>query len=974
MEANKELQEREQQLQMAIRGAELGTWDWNIEKNCIKINDLFASMLGYKLNELEKPEFCFNKWREMVHKDDLENAIKDFDNHVQNKSELYESVFRMKHKNGEWIWILARGKVLEWKNNTPIRALGTHLDITKLKKAEIELQESEEKFRLLFESSLDPILMIDGYNFVECNEATVKMLGLKSHEDIINMRPSKFSPEYQTDGRLSSEKAKEMMDLTYKKGYNRFEWLHTDIKGNAIWMDVALTKIPYKGKEMIFTVWRDISKQKENENNIIKSKKRFSILFEQAADGILVGINGGEIVEANESMVRLTAYKKEELIGNNISVLFDSEELNVKPLRYDLIKKGETVFRERNLIKKNGEIITVEMNTKVLEDGRMQALFRDITKRKKAEIAIKDSEEKYRSLVENIKEFVFVIDKEFKIVSLNVSAQKILGTGEDFLGKSIHEVFPKSISQNYQKNLMEVFDKKKAINKDSIMQLRGRDFYINTSLSPLKNDKGEITGVIGLTRDITVRKLAELALIESEEKYRSIFLNSPLGIIHYDKDGVITDCNEHFVKIIGSSREVLIGLNMTKDLKDKKLKNAIKESLKKKESNYEDWYSSVTANKTTYVRILFKSIKNEENETIAGIGLVEDISQRKIAEENLIESEEKFRLLFESSQDAIFITNNTGFIDCNSQTVRMFRGKSKEDIISKTSIDLSPKYQPDGSKSEEKANFYLDLAFKGKGNTFEWLHSRLDGTTFYAEVSLIPFMIDNNQYLQSIVRDISERKEIEQRILDTITETEEKERQRLASDIHDEIGPLLSSLKIYIESMNENNDATKQKYLKKQLQILVKESIENVREVSNALSPYLLRKYGLKHAIKSFFENSKELIKISFRTNLNEERFSINTETVYFRIIKELLNNTIKHAKAEKVNVSLSYKDEKLTLTYEDDGIGIKKENFKKLEKKGMGLFNITNRILSIQGKYNFFTDQEKGFKFQIIKEVKIIK
>jgi signal transduction histidine kinase len=107
---------------------------------------------------------------------------------------------------------------------------------------------------------------------------------------------------------------------------------------------------------------------------------------------------------------------------------------------------------------------------------------------------------------------------------------------------------------------------------------------------------------------------------------------------------------------------------------------------------------------------------------------------------------------------------------------------------------------------------------------------------------------------------------------------------------------------------------------------------------------------------------------------LNEERFPINTETVYFRIIKELLNNTIKHAKAEKVNVSLSYKDEKLTLTYEDDGIGIKKEDFKKLEKNGIGLFNIINRILSIQGKYNFFTDQEKGFKFQIIKEVKIVK
>ncbi len=712
-----------------------------------------------------------------------------------------------------------------------------------------KLKISEEIFILLFEKSHDPILIIDDYSFVECNNAAVEILGLTSKEDISNTHPSKISPEYQPDGNLSFEKAQKMMDIAYKNGYHRFEWLHKNLNDDEIWIDVALTKIPYKGKDMIFTIWRNISKQKEYEHSIIESEKRFSSLFEQAADGILVGIKGGEIVEANESMVKLTGYNKEELIGYNIEKLFEKEMLSTEPLRYDLVKKGDTVIRERNIIRKDKKVIAVEMNTRVLEDGRMQALFRDLSKRKEAENALR----------------------------------------------------------------------------------------------------------------------------ESEEKYRNIFHNSPLGILHYDINGVITDCNDHFINIIGSTKQVLIGLNMTKDIKDEKVKIAVKKSLEKGESYFEDWYTSVTANKTTFVRILFKSIKDEKNKTIAGIGLIEDISDRKKAEQNQKLSEEKFRLLFENSNDAILVLDKDIFIDCNEKTLKMF--KCTRDQILGTSPHLnSPEYQPDGRKSREKVLEILKDVLAGKSVIFEWVNKRYDGTEFYAEVSLNKIEYQNKIAIQAIVRDISERKELEQKIFNAVAEAEEKERQRLASDIHDEIGPLLSSLKMYIESLNETNDAKKGKFLKLQLQSLIKESIINLREVSDALSPYMLIKYGLRSAIKSYLENSKELIKISFRTNLKEERFPINVETVFFRIIKELFNNTIKHAKAQKVKIVIDYKDEKLILVYEDDGVGIKSDDLKKLEKKGIGLFNIINRIMSINGNYTLFTDQVKGFKFQMIKEIKTIK
>jgi PAS domain S-box-containing protein len=835
-----------------------------------------------------------------------------------------------------------------------------------------ELKVSEEKFRLLFEKSFDPILIIEEYEFIECNQATANVLGFKSANEMLKIHPSKLSPEYQPDGKPSYLKAQEMMDIAYSKGHHRFEWVHINNSGKELWFDVALTRIPHKGKEVLFTIWRDISKRKEFEKNLIISEKRYSILFEQAADGILVGINNGEIINANESILHLTKYKKHELIGSNIKMLFEKEQLESTPLRYDLIEKGDTVLRQRNIVRKDGSLLPIEMSTKVLEDGRMQAFF----------------------------------------------------------------------------------------------------------------------------RDISIKKQAELDLRASEEKYKSIFHNSPLGIIHYDKEGVITDCNEHFVKIIGSSKNILIGLNMLTDLKNKELENVVKNSLTQSESYYEDWYTSVTGNRKTFVRAFFKSIVAENGRAISGIGLIEDITERKKAEhdlvlseekfkslatllpevvyevdvngnvlfvnfkayeifgytqedlekgvsifqmvapeevervkenmsnivhghmasgerytaitkrgkrfpiliysdiiksnkkivglrgiivnieeltkaeENVRKSEEKFRLLFENSQDAIFITDNKGFVDCNSLAVDMFACKNKAELLSKTAADFSSEYQPDGVKSAETSLKYLEHAKNGECKSFEWLHKRLDGSSFYAEVSLIPFNIDGKSYLQSIVRDITERKEIEQRIYDAVVQTEEFERQRLASDIHDEIGPLLSSLKVYIESLNISNNKEKQAFLKSKLKSLVVESINNVREVSNALSPYLLNKYGLYIAINAFIKNTEDIINIEFETNLENERFVIKHETAYYRVIKELINNTIKHAQASKIRINLNFINDELVLSYEDNGTGFNIKKYVKDDYEGMGLRNITNRIKSINGRYKFYKSKLKGFGFEVISEV----
>src|SRR6056297_3964350 len=217
-------------------------------------------------------------------------------------------------------------------------------------KSLVKLFEGQESFRLLFDLSYDPILIFKNFRFLDCNSATHTLLGYSTKEQFKEALETFLSPVYQPDGEKSLDKAKKMMEKAYEKGYHRFEWVHLNKKRETLYFDVTLTQIPFHNENFLFAIWRDISKQKEYEKNLTKSEELYSLLFDQAADGILVGVGKGEIIDANKSICDLTGYNKHELIGNNINGLFTKNELKDNPLRYDLIKVGNTIIKERNIV------------------------------------------------------------------------------------------------------------------------------------------------------------------------------------------------------------------------------------------------------------------------------------------------------------------------------------------------------------------------------------------------------------------------------------------------------------------------------------------------------------------------------------------------------------------------------------------------------------------------------------------------
>jgi len=209
------------------------------------------------------------------------------------------------------------------------------------------------------------------------------------------------------------------------------------------------------------------------------------------------------------------------------------------------------------------------------------------------------------------------------------------------------------------------------------------------------------------------------------------------------------------------------------------------------------------------------------------------------------------------------------------------------------------------------------------------------------------------------------RKENEAKVLSAIIKTEEKERQKFAKDLHDGLGPILSSIKMAISAINKSVVGETNKQIVDKTENLVDNAITSIKEISNNLSPHILARFGLEKAIKTFTDTiiTKENLEIALSFNLDGKRYNYNVELIIYRIIGELITNTLKYASASKVEISLFYYDKKLELFYSDNGIGFEME---KSNNKGMGLSNINSRVKSLDGKIEMHSKYKHGFFLKI--------
>lgn len=204
------------------------------------------------------------------------------------------------------------------------------------------------------------------------------------------------------------------------------------------------------------------------------------------------------------------------------------------------------------------------------------------------------------------------------------------------------------------------------------------------------------------------------------------------------------------------------------------------------------------------------------------------------------------------------------------------------------------------------------------------------------------------------------RKKSEAKLLSAIILTEEKERKYFSKELHDGLGPVLSSAKMTVSAINKANIEEQNTELLEKVETLIDNAILTTKEISNHLTPHVLERYGLKKAIETFIRNTLviESVQIDISSNIDTQRYKDSIEVTLFRMCCELINNTQKHAFASKISISLSDNTDTLELKYEDNGIGFNS----KYEKYGMGLTNIVSRVKSLNGSIELHSALNNGF------------
>lgn len=369
-----------------------------------------------------------------------------------------------------------------------------------------------------------------------------------------------------------------------------------------------------------------------------------------------------------------------------------------------------------------------------------------------------------------------------------------------------------------------------------------------------------------------------------------------------------------------------------------------------------------------YISVYAEITKDSLGNIILIQGNIQDITERKLAELALIESEQLYRKLISASPDAVFKIDADGIIlFASRQSKKLFR-ISDESLITGTHIN-------NWIVKTDRARVTENFKLPNSQNTSKDIHvilQRRDGSTFSGELrtAKISDSDGKSKGFIVVVRNITDRKEVEQRILRNTIETEERERQRFSEDLHDGLGPLLSTAKIYLEliSARMEKPAEQQEFIR-MTDDLLHESIRSTREIANNLAPNLLNDFGLVDALRVYVDKINKMNTVSVNVNINENFPDLPKQmgVALYRIISELLNNSLKHSAATKIDIELTEIQGQIEISYLDNGIGCDIPKILSSPTKGLGLSNITSRIKSINGQCNFSSVPGKYFRTDII-------
>jgi len=401
-------------------------------------------------------------------------------------------------------------------------------------KSRQEVAESEEQYKTLFEGAHDAIFIADRKTFVNCNHSAEVLFGC-SRDQLVNNTILDFSPEYQPDGRRSRESAREKIDAALSGIPQTFEWQHVQHDRTPFDAEISLNRVLIRGTYYIQGIVRDITGRKKADAALRESENKFATVFKYSpVDHTLVSATDGIIIDANNAFVRNTGYSREEAIGKTTDQLQLFPDTGEREKLISLFRSGQDISGMlvacRN---KSGEIKACLFSARPIRMGGKQLILstiEDITERKKAEDALKESEELFRAVSEYSHNAICIVNEQGKITWANDQVLALGGyTREQIYGAESFAAFvaPESsdwVLANFKKFVAgEPYERHYQFR---IIRADGEKRLCTKHMTDFSDRRGRRNLVINML-DITEKAKAEEALLESESKLRRITDNAP---------------------------------------------------------------------------------------------------------------------------------------------------------------------------------------------------------------------------------------------------------------------------------------------------------------------------------------------------------------------------------------------------------------------------------------------------------------
>lgn len=912
---------------------------------------------------------------------------------LEEKIEQIEDEEEFIDNNGNSAWAYTVKYPLKDSSGKVKYIIGISIDITKRMEIEKVLIEREQGYRSLVESSIDAIYVLQDNRLVMVNKAWENLFGyskesvMRDDFDLLNI----VAPE---DRPMIIQRFKNLQKT--KPLYSRYELKAYTKDKRILDVEVSVALIKWNGRDAYQGIYRNITERKKTEYAL----KREAFIFENLLDAVILTDHDGIVLNWNPAAEKLYGYKKEEILNSNVEILNTPEEQ--RKITVDIIRgirdhgkwSGEINFIMKDGTKGISETIVFPFMD---ADGNQIALVgvnRDITTRKESELALSESEDKFRKLAEFSLTGIYLIqDGLFKYV--NPKFAEFFGYEQDEI---INKKGPNDLTYKEDQSMVDNYISQRLVGDlDSIkyefLGVKKNSNLINVEVHGARLLYQGKAAIVGTLLDITQRKQSEKDLYESRKKYKELTDLLPQTIFEADIQGNFTFVNKAGIQIFGYSDQdfketkTIYQLLGSKDRERAKIELA--NSLYGKSSDNNE-YIGLKKDGTEFPIMVFSSpvIRNEK--PVGFRGIVIDISERKEYEEQL----RKLSRVVEQSPDSIIITNIDGNIEYVNPKFTELTGYTFKEVTGE-----NPRILKSGEKPADEYSDMWELITHGKMWRGEFHNKKKNGELYWESASISPIINSDGKvtHYLAIKEDITQKKIIEQELIKAKEKAEESDRLKsefLAQMSHEIRSPLnvimsFNSLlkEELVDTLKDDHAAafsainSAGKRLLRTIDLILNMAAVQTGNIEFIVTDIDLKKVisGLKNEFDYLTTERNLKIELDFQTN---NTTILADEYLVSEIFQNLINNAVKYTIEGSVNIKIYENEYKnVSVDISDTGIGISKEYIPKLfkpfsqedtgysrkfEGNGLGLALVKNYIDLIGATVKVVSEKGKGTTFTV--------